>query len=99
MLFIFMLNACNYSSEKKEKSEKPETEKQLYATVMAWPESGSVLIKSLGKQEGYYTKKIKKVKLVSTGQKLKFKQDGQGLEVHFPIQKPEASYANALEIV
>jgi alpha-L-fucosidase len=72
---------------------------KLYATVMSWPENGSVLIKSLGKQAGYYTKNIKQIKLISTGEKLKFMQKDDGLEVYFPVQKPEASYANALEIV
>ncbi|MBF4470524.1 alpha-L-fucosidase [Flavobacterium sp. HJJ] len=73
--------------------------KTLFATVMAWPENGAVLIKSLGKNAGYYTKNIKQVKLVSTGQKLEFTQNDNGLEVRFPNQKPEASFANALEIV
>lgn len=73
--------------------------KKLYATVMAWPENGLVSIKSLGKQAGLYTKKIKQVKLVSTGEQLKFIQKEQSLEVYFPNQKPEASYANALEII
>ncbi|WP_348822275.1 alpha-L-fucosidase [Flavobacterium aestuarii] len=73
--------------------------KKLFATVMAWPENGTVLIKSLGKQAGYYTKNIKEVRLVSTGQKLKFMQMDEGLEVNFPNQKPDASYANALEII
>ncbi|WP_281310087.1 alpha-L-fucosidase [Flavobacterium flavigenum] len=76
-----------------------QKDKKLFATVMDWPENGSVLIKSLGKDAGYYSNSIKQVKLVSTGQKLKFAQHKNGLEVHFPNQKPEASFANALEIV
>lgn len=39
-----------------------------------------------------------KVKLVSTGEKLRFERTAQGLEVYFPKEKPEVSYANALEI-
>lgn len=73
--------------------------KLLYATVMDWPENGYVLIKSLGKEMGYYTQNIKQVKLVSTGEKLQFAQHNKGLEVRFPIKKMEASFANALEIV
>ncbi|WPO77851.1 alpha-L-fucosidase [Flavobacterium sp. KACC 22761] len=72
--------------------------KQLFATVMTWPESNSVLIKSLGKQAGYYTKSIKQVKLISTGQNLQFIQKDNGLEVLFPNQKPELVYGNVLEI-
>jgi alpha-L-fucosidase len=72
--------------------------KQLFATVMAWPENGTVIIKSLGTESPYYINKIKQIKLVSTGEKLKFKQSAQTLEVYFPSQKSECHYANALEI-
>ncbi|MCR4032141.1 MULTISPECIES: alpha-L-fucosidase [Flavobacterium] len=72
---------------------------RLFATVMAWPESSSVLIKSLGNKAGYHADNIKSVKLVSTGEKLEFKRYDHGLEVRFPDQKPQASYANALEIM
>ncbi|WP_426485324.1 alpha-L-fucosidase [Flavobacterium sp. 2] len=70
----------------------------LYATVMDWPENGTAVIKSLGTEMPYYTGKIKQIKLVSTGEKLNFKQNSQALEVYFPKQKTEASFANALEI-
>ncbi|MES2240751.1 MAG: alpha-L-fucosidase [Bacteroidota bacterium] len=73
--------------------------KTLFATVMAWPESGTAIIKSLGKSSLHHTEKIRHVKLVSTGQKLKFIQKEQGLEVYFPNQEPAVSYANALEII
>lgn len=76
-----------------------QKDKKLFATVMDWPQNGSVLIKSLGKDAGYYTKSIKQVKLVSTGEKLQFTHHNNGLEVRFPNQKPDASFANALEIV
>ena len=65
---------------------------------MAWPENGVAVIKSLAKSNPYHTEKIRQIKLVSTGEQLKFKQTEQGLEVYFPSQQPEASYANALEI-
>ena len=71
---------------------------KLYATVMNWPEDGKVLIKSLKTASPYYSNKIKKVKLVSTGEKLKFKRTAAGLQVYFPQEKPQACYANALEI-
>jgi alpha-L-fucosidase len=66
---------------------------------MAWPESGTAIIRSLEKSSPHYTEKIRQIKLVSTGEKLKFKQTEEALEVYFPNQKPEASYANALEII
>ena len=85
-----------YTSEDIRFAQK---DKKLYATVMAWPENGTAVIKSLAKNNQHHTEKIKQIKLVSTGEKLKFKQTEQGLEVYFPSQKPEASFANALEII
>ena len=72
--------------------------KILYATVMAWPENGTASIKSLGKSSPH-TQKIRQIRLVSTGEKLKFKQHADFLEVYFPNDKPKAFYANALEII
>lgn len=76
-----------------------QKDKTLYATVMGWPESGTAIIKSLGKSNPNHVENIKQVRLLSTGQILKFKQNSEALEVYFPNQQPEASYANALEIV
>ncbi|KIQ25434.1 alpha-L-fucosidase [Flavobacterium sp. MEB061] len=76
-----------------------QKDKILYATVMAWPESGTAIIKNLGKSNLHHIEEIREIRLVSTGQKLKFKQNSNSLEVYFPNQKPEASYANALEIL
>jgi alpha-L-fucosidase len=76
-----------------------QKDKILFATVMAWPESGTAIIKSLGKSNPHHTETIRQIRLVSTGEKLKFKQNSDALEVYFPNQKPEASYANALEII
>lgn len=75
-----------------------QKDKILYATVMAWPENGTAIIKNLGQSNPYLTEKIRQIILVSTGEKLKFKQNPNALEVYFPNQKSEASYANALEI-
>lgn len=75
-----------------------QKDKKLFATVMAWPDNGIANIKSLGNSKSYYKGKITQIKLVSTGEKLKFKQNSDALEVYFPAQKPEVSYANALEI-
>ncbi len=75
-----------------------QKDKVLYATVMEWPENGTAVIKSLGAKTPYHTDKIKKIKLVSTGETLDFKQNDQALEVYFPKQKPEVLFGNALEI-
>ncbi|GGF05683.1 alpha-L-fucosidase [Flavobacterium limi] len=75
-----------------------QKQKILYATVMAWPENGTAIIKSLGMSSPHYSGKIKLIRLVSTGEKLNFAQKEEALEVYFPNQRPEGSYANALEI-
>lgn len=66
---------------------------------MVWPKSCTAIIKSLGKSNPYQIEKIRQIRLVSTGQKLKFKQNSNALEVSFPNQKPKASYGNALGII
>ncbi|MEO8534467.1 MAG: alpha-L-fucosidase [Flavobacterium sp.] len=71
----------------------------LYATVMGWPENGTAIIKSLGIVSEYYPQKIKQIKLLSTGEKLKFEQSDKTLKVYFPGQQPKVAYANVLEIV
>lgn len=72
--------------------------KVLYATVMAWPAAGSVLIENLREGTSNYPGKINRVQLVATGRDLKFERSSQGLRVHFPEDKPAASYANPLKI-
>lgn len=73
-------------------------DKVLFATVMAWPANGSVLITSLKDSSTHYPEKINSVQLVATGQHLKFERNGDGLKVYFPAEKPAASYANPLKI-
>ncbi len=85
-----------YTSEDIRFAQKDKT---LYATVMAWPENGTAIIKNLGKSNPHHTEKIRQIRLVSTGEKLKFKQNSNALEVYFSNQKPEVSYANVLEII
>ena len=71
---------------------------KLYATVMSWPDDGKVIIKSLKSGSQYHKNQVKKVKLVSSGKNLKFKQSTEGLEVYFPQEQSDLSYANPLEI-
>ncbi len=55
----------------------------LYATAMGWPESGQLLIKSLGKGNKYLKKRIRKVYLLGFGY-LKAQQKDEGLLVSLP---------------
>ena len=70
----------------------------LYATVMGWPEQGKAVIKSLAEGNAHHPKKIRRIRLVSTGQKLSFRQTSEGLIVDFPEAKGKCFYANPLEI-
>jgi alpha-L-fucosidase len=59
----------------------------LYATVMNWPGDEAVTITSLA--SGQPVKgKVKKVELLGHAGTLKFTQDGVGLKVTFPPEKP-----------
>lgn len=62
----------------------------IYAIVMGWPETGSVLIKSLKKEKHL----IKKMTLLGTNDNPTFKQTIAGLEVILPgnIDKKQAAY-------
>jgi len=73
-------------------------EKELFATVMAWPEEGSALISSLAEGSSNYPGKINNVQLLATKENLRFERNSQGLKVYFPANQPQASYANALKI-
>jgi alpha-L-fucosidase len=55
----------------------------VYAVVMAWPEAGQVLIKSLSADSKNYSQKIKKVEILGGG-KASFKRDKTGLIVTLP---------------
>lgn len=62
----------------------------IYAIVMGWPETGSVLIKSLKRDKH----KIKKITLLGTNDKPTFEQTITGLEVTLPsdIDKKQVAY-------
>ncbi|WP_443947610.1 alpha-L-fucosidase C-terminal domain-containing protein [Pedobacter sp. AW1-32] len=70
----------------------------LFATIMGWPEDGSVTITSLATDSEYYPNKITNVQLVATGQQLKFERTSKGLKVFLPTQSNSVSYANPLRI-
>ena len=73
-------------------------DKTLYATVMGWPENGEVLIKSLATGSTNYPEQINNVELISNRQPLKFERTTEGLLVHFPEEKVDEPYANALRV-
>jgi len=70
----------------------------LYATVMARPEHGYILIKSLSEDSKYYPEKISKVELVSEGVPLNFIRTRDGLKVMFPAALTLPLYAVPIKI-
>jgi alpha-L-fucosidase len=68
----------------------------LYATVMSWPGDAPVTITSLAKGAPVQGL-VKKVELLGHAGPLKFTQDGEGLKVTFPTEKP-CDFVYALKI-
>jgi len=63
--------------------------KTLYATVLGWPEDGSYTMKTFAKGEHFSTKDgIKKIEMLGSDEKIKWKQSGEGLTIWFPENKP-----------
>ena len=67
----------------------------LYAIVMAWPQD-QVVITSLAAGKGVQGK-VQKVRLLGNDSYLQFTQDGEGLKIKFPSERP-CDYAYALKI-
>jgi len=68
----------------------------VYAIVMAWPENGEVLIKSLSAVSPYYEKEIKNVELLGFGE-VPFASENDGLKVVLP-EKKSSNMALVLKI-
>jgi alpha-L-fucosidase len=59
----------------------------LYATFLAWPENGSVVITSLAEQTGLYPASITHVELLGADEPLSWVRDATGLRVELPADK------------
>ena len=59
----------------------------LYALVLAWPESGTVTIKSLGTSANLLQREIEKVELLGSGEELHWKRDTDGLTLDLPVRQ------------
>lgn len=69
----------------------------LYAIILAWPEHGSVTIKSLASDSGLFQRDIEKVELLGYNESLHWRRDDSGLTVDLPSRRP-CEYAFALRI-
>jgi len=69
----------------------------LYATVLAWPEQESVLIKTLAEGNELYPQPIISVELLGSVEPLAWTRDTDGLRIQLPAQKP-CEHAGVLRI-
>jgi alpha-L-fucosidase len=69
----------------------------LYAAVLAWPEDGQVLIRSLAAGSGLLLKDICQIVLLGGQKNLPFTRADDGLRLQLADQKP-ADYALVLEL-
>ncbi|HZT98428.1 MAG TPA: alpha-L-fucosidase [Ktedonobacteraceae bacterium] len=69
----------------------------LYAIALAWPEHGSMTIKSLATDSGLFQRDIAKVELLGYNEPLHWRRDDSGLTVDLPSRRP-CDYAFALRI-
>lgn len=76
-------NEGAYSNAGAEDIRFTQKGKTVYATVLAWPESGQVTIKSLGKDAGLHSRKIKHVELLGHGP-VRFTHRADGLTIELP---------------
>ncbi len=72
--------------------------KTVFAFLMGKTEAGKVSIKSMRSGSPHLAKRISKVELLGSKQKLAFRQTAEGLEVTLPAAMPALAYASALKI-
>jgi alpha-L-fucosidase len=63
----------------------------LYAIVLGWPETGEVLIESLGANQDYYPNRIGRVSWLGTNEGLQWSREASGLRVKLPTGTPESA--------
>ena len=70
---------------------------KVYAIVLAWPESGRVTIRSLGRPSPHLPKEVANVELLGSSAPVKWTRDAAGLRVDLGPEKPR-EFALALRI-
>lgn len=69
----------------------------LYATLLAWPEKGEALLRSLGTHLRLYTRPVAKVEMLGVREPLRYSHTAQGLRVRLPAERP-GEHAYVLKI-
>ena len=78
-------NEGSYGSATANEIRFTQTNKNLYATALAWPDNKQIVIKSLAADSNLYPQKIKKVELLGYGP-VEFTRSAEGLTVKLPEQ-------------
>lgn len=76
-------NEGTYNKATSKEIRFTQTEKNLYATALAWPEEKQVVIKSLAAGSELFPGKIRKIELLGYG-KVSFTRTNQGLIINMP---------------
>lgn len=88
-------NKAGFTSEDIRFTKKDDI---LYATILAWPKGGEVLIKSLGSDSEYAEGiSVKRIKLLGSDANIKFETTAEGLHVK-GLGEKVGDYAYVLEI-
>ena len=76
-------NDGEYTKAGAEEIRFTQTEKYLYVAALAWPENGTVSVKSLANDSPLYTAAIKSVELLGYG-KVNFQRTDEALIISLP---------------
>lgn len=71
----------------------------LYAHVLAWPENGKVVIKSLSDGNSLYPKTIHNIQMVGNDGKIKYSRTKEGLVVELPENTDKKAISILLKII
>ena len=88
-------NEGSYTRAGAQEIRFTQTKKNIYATALAWPKDGKLIVTSLAKGNTNYKKNISRVYLLGHGY-LKAQQTAEGLVVNLP--KPTNTIAPVLRI-
>lgn len=89
-------NEGSYAKATSQEIRFTQTASHIYATALAWPEDGRLVIKSLAAGNPHHSRRISRIDLLGHG-KVSFTQTAEGLIVNLP-DKPAGSIAPVLRI-
>ena len=94
----FQGNSISKLGEKDIRFTRNKANNVVYAIVLGWP-AEPIVVQSLGLSASTQPGKIAQVELIGTGERLNWKQTGEGLRVELPRQyRPAVDYAAALKV-